>query len=306
MAVWSVGLLGAVGLSVDVGRLFLNKNEAQTFVDSAVLDAARKLDGTAAGIEAARQAVERNRNRWDFGTRPFESYVLEFASDAAPDQWTSLPRPAEGYQRVRLTVSVTQKLLFLPVLVPANSQLIAARAAAAQTRIQRFHQGLFPLAVPVTGEAPHFGLSPGQTMDVRSATRWWGDTRPKTMEERVLTDHHGDPDAAGGPVTPGQPLPAGAIPPEAEALIAARAAQDGDVLSTTYSTYLQSGRGNGRRLVRLPLVDAATGVAAGTAMFLLGPPGRPGWLEYTGKAALPNSAHPGAGPPGVYTVRLIQ
>ncbi|MBL8230576.1 MAG: hypothetical protein JNL98_18945 [Bryobacterales bacterium] len=295
-----------MGLSVDVGRLFLNKNEAQTFVDSAVLDAARRLDGTAAGIEAARQAVEQNRNRWDFGTRRFERYVLEFASEAAPDQWTSLPRLPSGYQRVRLTVSVTQKLLFLPALVPADSQLIAASAAAAQTPIQRFHQGLFPLAVPVTGAAPHFGLSPGQTLKLRAATRWWGDARPKTLEERVLADHHGDPDAAGGPVTIGQPLPAGPIPPEADALIAARPAQDGDVLSTTYSTYLQAGRGNGRRLVRLPLVDAATGVTAGAGMFFLGAPGRSGWLEYTGRAALPNSVHPGAGPPGIYTVRLIQ
>lgn len=310
LAIWSMALFGAVGLSVDVGRLFLNKNEAQTFVDSAALDAARKLDGTDAGVRAARLAIEQNRNRWDFATQPFQRYQVEFASSAQPDHWTIFPRPAAGFDRVRLTVSVTQKLLFLPVLVPKDSQLVVASAVAGQTPVKTFHQGLFPLAVVSTGKAPDFDLTPGQIFETRLSTRWWGDDRSAVVPQRVLTDLHG---VASGPtataettVKVGAVLPLTQVPAEAEALIAERSAQDTDTLSSDYANYQNMDKGNGRRLVQLPIVDAASSEVLGTGLFLLGPPGRSGSLEYTGRAALPNSVKPGAGQPGFYQVRLIQ
>jgi hypothetical protein len=321
LAVWSVALFGAVGLSVDVGRLFLNKNEAQTFVDSAALDAARRLDGTTAGIEAARQAVEQNRNRWDFATQPFRHYLLEFATSAAPERWTTTPRPPDGYDRVRLTVSATQKLWFLPVLVSKDSQLVIASAVAAQTPVTTYYQGLFPLAVAAAGSAPAFGLAPGEKFDVRLTTRWWGDSRPAVLAARVLTDHHGGAlDEPPGNaslaqemlpmktvVRVGEPLPlAGSVPVEVEALLAERAGQDTDILSASYAAYRTTNKGNGRRLLQLPIFDAGSLEVLGTGLFLLGPPGNAGTLEFTGMAALPNSVTPGAGRPGIYQVRLIQ
>jgi hypothetical protein len=316
-----VALFGAVGLSVDVGRLFLNKNEAQTFADSAALDAARRLDGTAAGIEAARQAVEQNGNRWDFATQPFRHYLLEFATSAAPEQWTTTPRPPGGYDRVRLTVTVTQKLLFLPLLVSKDSQLVIASAAAAQTPLTTCYQGLFPLAIAAAGGGPSFGLTPGEKFGIRLATRWWGDSRPSVLARRILTDHHGGAqgEQPGHEPLPnellpmetviriGEPLPlAGSVPGEIEALLAERSAQDTDILSASYAAYLAANKGNGRRLLQLPVFDAGSLEVLGTGLFLLGPPGNPAALEYTGRAALPNSLTPGAGRPGAYQVRLIR
>jgi len=47
-------LLGAVGLAVDLGRMYIVKGEAQTFADSAALAAVLELDSTSAGITRAR------------------------------------------------------------------------------------------------------------------------------------------------------------------------------------------------------------------------------------------------------------
>ena len=43
-------LLGAAGLAVDIGRMYVARSETQSFVDSAALSAATELDDTAAGI----------------------------------------------------------------------------------------------------------------------------------------------------------------------------------------------------------------------------------------------------------------
>jgi uncharacterized membrane protein len=47
-----VFLLGMVGLAVDIGRMYVTKGEAQSFVDSAALAAATKLDGTSSGLDS--------------------------------------------------------------------------------------------------------------------------------------------------------------------------------------------------------------------------------------------------------------
>ena len=50
-------LLGVGGLAIDIGRMYITKNEAQAYVDSASLAAARQLDGTSAGITRATTAT---------------------------------------------------------------------------------------------------------------------------------------------------------------------------------------------------------------------------------------------------------
>lgn len=305
LALFLLALVAALGLSVDIGRLFLNKNEAQTFADSAVLDAARRLDGTLEGLEAARSAIQRNWNSWDFGARKLERYQLEFASDSAPERWLPSPVTAQGMLRVRLTVSVLQTLFFLPAVVSSSSQRVVAQATAAQVRLENFFHGLSPLAVPVAGSPPHFGLLPGEKLSLRETVRWWGDRDPAVIELRVLTDDHGNPERSSRPVRLGQVLPLSELPKDVEALFARRSAEDSDAESSDAGTYYEAARGNGRRLLRLPLLSATTGEMVGVGVFLLAPPDQPFWIEYTGRAALPNSGRPGAGPAGAYTVKLI-
>jgi Flp pilus assembly protein TadG len=50
MAIAAIALIAVLGLAVDVGRMFIAKNETQTYCDSASLAAALALDGTTTGI----------------------------------------------------------------------------------------------------------------------------------------------------------------------------------------------------------------------------------------------------------------
>ena len=52
MALTTAGVFGIVGLAVDIGRMFIAKNETQVYCDAAALAGAMALDGTAAGINA--------------------------------------------------------------------------------------------------------------------------------------------------------------------------------------------------------------------------------------------------------------
>jgi uncharacterized membrane protein len=64
-------LLGICGLAIDIGRMYIAKNEAQAYTDSAALAAARKLDGTSTGITNALTAVTTDTGKWRFDTMPF-------------------------------------------------------------------------------------------------------------------------------------------------------------------------------------------------------------------------------------------
>jgi uncharacterized membrane protein len=75
-------LLALVGMAFDLGRIYIVRNETQLFTDAAALTAAKNLDGTAAGIERAREAVAHLRNRWNLGTESFDGVKLEFSEDA--------------------------------------------------------------------------------------------------------------------------------------------------------------------------------------------------------------------------------
>src|SRR5437016_143221 len=68
-----VFLLGMAGLAVDIGRMYVTKSEAQSFVDSASFSAALQLDGTAAGITRAQTAVANNPKKWQFQNDSFTS-----------------------------------------------------------------------------------------------------------------------------------------------------------------------------------------------------------------------------------------
>jgi uncharacterized membrane protein len=53
LAVSIFATVGMMGLAVDVGRMFLYKNELQTFVDASAMAAIAAMDGTSAGIVRA-------------------------------------------------------------------------------------------------------------------------------------------------------------------------------------------------------------------------------------------------------------
>src|SRR5215468_11122180 len=87
-AICLVSLLGMLGLALDLGRVFIAKNETQTFTDTAALAAAMKLDGKT--FTAANAAVTNNtKNQWNMATTTFTAsggsttVMTEFAQPQA-------------------------------------------------------------------------------------------------------------------------------------------------------------------------------------------------------------------------------
>jgi Flp pilus assembly protein TadG len=80
MAVAAIALMGVLGLAVDLGHMFVSKNETQAYCDSAALAAALALDGTTSGIANAKAAVTASTNAWNFSTVSVPSPTVTFAT----------------------------------------------------------------------------------------------------------------------------------------------------------------------------------------------------------------------------------
>ena len=92
MSVTMLLLMAVLGLAFDLGRIYIARNEAQVFTDAAAMAAASKLDGTAQGVERAREIVNRVPMKWNLGTRQFTGVVVEFSSDGG--RWEANPKDA--------------------------------------------------------------------------------------------------------------------------------------------------------------------------------------------------------------------
>src|SRR5271169_2979879 len=106
MSVTMLLLLAVMGIAFDFGRIYIARNEAQVFTDAAAMTAASKLDGTAAGIDRAREAVKRLPMRWNLGTQLFTGVVIEFGkadSSGAPAKWERDPSDAAQVTMARVT-----------------------------------------------------------------------------------------------------------------------------------------------------------------------------------------------------------
>src|SRR5438093_12878535 len=80
-AICGVMIFGMAGLAVDIGRMYITKNEAQSFADSAALYAALQLDGSSQGVNNAESAISNNTNKWNFGTTAFTNTLVEYSAN---------------------------------------------------------------------------------------------------------------------------------------------------------------------------------------------------------------------------------
>jgi Flp pilus assembly protein TadG len=101
MAVSTLLLLAVVGMAFDFGRIYIARNEAQTFTDAAAMTAAADLDGSPAGVTKAKDAVAHSPMRWNLGTQPFTGVVLEFSADGS--RWELNPSDPSGLTMARVT-----------------------------------------------------------------------------------------------------------------------------------------------------------------------------------------------------------
>src|SRR5437667_5670219 len=116
MAITVIALMGVLGLAVDVGRMFIAKNETQAYCDSAALAAALAIDGTTTGITRAQTAVTNSTNSWNLDSAKINNPTVTFAT-AIGGPWVASPNPATGYIYARVSATVPLSLYFLPVVV---------------------------------------------------------------------------------------------------------------------------------------------------------------------------------------------
>ncbi|MFB3828869.1 MAG: pilus assembly protein TadG-related protein [Bryobacteraceae bacterium] len=332
-----IAALLAAGLALDVARLFIARSELQVFTDEAALYAAFQLDGSAAGLERARQALAtgpgNGANRWMFATQPVHNATGAFAASAA-GPFEAAPASAAGYRFVRVRVTSSIPLYFLPLLPGlASSQQVSAVSTAGQTMQPGLGEGLAPFSPDAHNPSdPNFGFTPGQ----RYTLRW----PPPGQREKPGNQCSGDVGflPAGGSADRGyidvgqgsgssaareaivnnsfflpNPLTVGSVltmftgQDSVTEAMEQRILQDTDRTAATYAAYA----GNGRRLLLVAVNNHADpAYVSGFAVFFLplAPCGdkntAPCCAEYVG-AAVEGGTGRGAGGPGLYSVRMV-
>jgi len=171
MAGAAFAIMGAVGLTVDMGRLFTIKTEAQAYTDAAALAAAIQLDGKSTGITAANDAVTATNNSWKFNTTAMPTPTVEFATNSA-GPWSTNPGNPTGYIYARVSVTVSAPLSFLPAVMPTKkyTQSVKAYSVAAQIEIESFGIGASPYTAVAQGQnakGPNFGMTVGNEYDIQ-------------------------------------------------------------------------------------------------------------------------------------------
>jgi len=82
MGLTAFALFGIMGLALDVGRMYIAKNEAQTYADAGAVEAALRMNGTSGGIMTTAQLVAFNSNRYGLGNTAFttSNVVLDYST----------------------------------------------------------------------------------------------------------------------------------------------------------------------------------------------------------------------------------
>jgi Flp pilus assembly protein TadG len=290
-------LLGAAGLAVDIGRMYITKNEGQAYVDSAALAAVSKLDGTAAGITRAQAAVSANTAKWRFETSPFTNVTTTFSTSDTGTFTATPPNPPTGYYFAKVAVSMDLPMYLIRV-VSGPSARIDAVAIAGRQVITHIPGGEFPFspytrkgypgAVPDDPDDP-YGFKVGNDY-----TLHWGapgnkskcgtpreDSVPNLAVNGNIRAYCCAGDASSAreaivgvatePVTIGQSVPMdNAQRDTLNATIAERVLFDSDYTSSSYAQYLARGLGNRVRVVVVPINGGPPDyIALGFAGFFL-------------------------------------
>ena len=185
MAICAIALIGAMGLAVDLGHIFIVKNETQAYVDAAAIAAALKMDGSTAGIARANTAATSLSAHWNFDSATLTTPTVEFSTASSGATWylaanvTTALAPTMRFTRV--TKTVAPSIYFVPMVMPTpvytqnvQSQAIAGQVDfAANTTIPN---GLGPFTgvtacngsvTACENTAPNFGLTVGDIYDIQ-------------------------------------------------------------------------------------------------------------------------------------------
>jgi hypothetical protein len=335
-----VVLLGALGIAFDLGRAFIVKNEAQAFTDSAALSATIRLNGTAAGITAAKAAVTADANKWMMNTKTFTSVTTEFSADKAT--WAANPANPANMRFVRVKApnnSITIK--FLQAAGSTETMSPTALSVAGYQLPTTFPQGVFPFApIAHSPTPPDFGYVPGDELTllwpssvgsngqnvkltnlcladrnqaaldavkegINSERGYIMETAASSIASAIEDDHMDYTISLGQPVV----RTGGIKNTDVVQSLADRVAQDSMPSEPNYATYVANHDSSPmRRIVVVPIIDGAvSAIAVGFVKVFL-PPSQPGnpndsrCAMYIGPADAP-SGNLGS---GLNAVRLFQ
>ncbi len=194
MGAASIAMMGALGMAIDIGRLYITKNEAQTYADAHALAAALQLNGKSTGIAAAESAVTdstalfnfSDRDKWNFSTCSFLTSTAGCTSTAptvdfsttATGPWyadaaaiTTAGVAFADIDTVLVKGSVSAQLFFIPAVMATKvfTQTVRVSAVAGQIPITSLAKGLSPFtAVGLNGNAQaNFGLVVGNQYTIQ-------------------------------------------------------------------------------------------------------------------------------------------
>ncbi len=259
-----------LGAGIDFSHIYLVQGELQAMADEVALNAARELDGTAEGLERARSAGARRRHCEWFSVSTDEVNDLRFRFRTDPEAaWQVSPAQASGQRFVEVAVAAKAKLFFLPIVPTAPAaQRVVVHSIAGQVR-----------------------LGPGRRTVLRYSI-----VAPEAT-------------AAGFGFAPGQPVPIQAESAgKCGAALAVLLRHDTDAAADDYSRYIR--QGNGQRILTAEVKSQNSAAGSLGYATLLVPADASVTGEctgiYVGSSPVLNASRNGAGPSGLYEVRLSE
>jgi Flp pilus assembly protein TadG len=302
VSIWLVVLCAAVmfgmlGLAFDLGRMFITKNELQTFADASALGACRQLDGTKTGIQLAHTTAtagplgSTKPNGWNFDTTTISNVTDTYATSfAGPyDSYATASAGATNtYRFIKVTATANMPVYFATVIagLPTSESIPATATAGQQAQTAEFFNGGLAPVAPAAHNANdlnNFGLTPGGQYTLKwgngSSTTCTGDQGFNPADSpsshgfidlgqghgnsslRSVITYGGYPNANSSPnhVSAGDTLYA--VPGNRGSSIfgafAERSNQDPDQTSITWEQYKAAATGNGRRIITTPVYDPA-------------------------------------------------
>ena len=303
-------LIGMLGLTTDVGRMFIYKSELQMFADASAMAAITYMDGTQAGVQAANAVATAGPlgttkpNGYNFDTQGISNVTTGYATTytGTYDSYaTASMSSTNSYRFMKVTASANITLSFMPVLPGAPSALtLTATAVAGQKASTTVNNGgLVPFAPDAhdQSDTKNFGLVPGQEYSLK-----WANGNTTTCAGDAGFTPPGQPPSGHGFVNIGegtgssgirQSIEYGGFPnslstpsslyidediyedpgnrgSEIFKAMNDRVDQDTDTTSTTYAEYVSKGTGNGRRIVTAPIAGTWTGNGSNANTPILG------------------------------------
>ena len=292
-------MIGMLGLAFDLGRMFIVKNELQTFADASAIAACRQLDGSQAGVQGAHSTATAGPlgstvpNGWNFDVNTISNVTDTYATsyNGTYDSYATASGSAtNNYRFIKVVANATLPLYFLGVIpnLP-TSQLLQATAVGGQNPSSTVPNGrMLPFSPDAhdTSDTQNFGLTPGSEYTLKwgngSTTTCAGDagfTPPgnppsehgfvdigegnSNSNVRTAIEYGGYPNPNSNPssISTGDSLKG--VPGNRGSSIfdalQVRVNQDTNTTATTYAQYLASGTGNGRRVVTVAIGGAWSG-----------------------------------------------